>query len=61
LLTELALDMRWSPSHAPDRLWGRIDPELWEITHNPWVVLLAASPAKLKQLLDYKGFIAVLQ
>lgn len=55
-LAELALDMRWSWSHASDKLWGRIDPELWEITHNPWVVFQTASPAKLKQLLSEKSF-----
>ena len=55
-LAELALDMRWSWSHASDKLWGRIDPELWEITHNPWVVFQTASPDKLKQLLNKKSF-----
>jgi starch phosphorylase len=55
-LAELALDMRWSWSHASDKLWGRIDPELWEITHNPWVVFQTASPAKLKKLLSEKSF-----
>lgn len=55
-LGELALDMRWSWSHASDKLWGRINSELWENTHNPWVVLQTASPTKLKQLLDDKSF-----
>ncbi|MDR3727073.1 MAG: alpha-glucan family phosphorylase [Terracidiphilus sp.] len=55
-LAELALDMRWSWSHAADELWGKIDPELWEITHNPWVVFQDASPAKIKQLLKEKSF-----
>jgi starch phosphorylase len=55
-LAELALDMRWSWSHATDELWGKIDPELWEITHNPWVVFQTASPAKLRQLLKEKSF-----
>lgn len=36
-LTDLALDMRWSFNHAADRLWEQLDPELWELTHNPWV------------------------
>jgi starch phosphorylase len=55
-LAELALDMRWSWSHASDTLWGKIDPELWGITHNPWLVFQTASPAKLKQLLAEKNF-----
>ena len=42
-LAELALDMRWSWNHATDEVWRQLDPELWEITHNPWVVLQTAS------------------
>ncbi|PPK72955.1 uncharacterized protein DUF3417 [Methylobacter tundripaludum] len=44
-LAELALDMRWSWSHATDQVWGQLDPELWELTQNPWVVLQTVSPA----------------
>ena len=42
-LAELALDLRWSWNHAADRIWGRLDPVLWELTHNPWVVLQTVS------------------
>ncbi|MGE5257278.1 MAG: DUF3417 domain-containing protein, partial [Hyphomicrobiales bacterium] len=28
-LAELALDLRWSWSHATDPVWERIDPEIW--------------------------------
>src|SRR5512140_456276 len=42
-LAELALDMRWSWNHATDEVWRQLDPELWEITHNPWVVLQTVS------------------
>lgn len=38
-LTELALDLQWSWNHAADALWQQLDAELWERTHNPWVVL----------------------
>ena len=38
-LAELALDMRWSWNHWADEVWRELDPELWEFTHNPWVVL----------------------
>ena len=38
-LAELALDMRSSWNHGADKLWRRLDPVLWELTHNPWVVL----------------------
>src|SRR5690348_8001224 len=42
-LTELALDLRWSWNHSTDELWRRLDPELWELTQNPWVVLQTIS------------------
>jgi hypothetical protein len=37
----VALDLRWSWSHTADRLWEQIDPELWDRTHNPWLILQA--------------------
>jgi glycogen phosphorylase len=50
-LTELALDLRSSWHHATDELWAELDPELWALTHNPWVVLQTASRTKLQALL----------
>jgi CheY-like chemotaxis protein len=35
LLAELALDLRWTWSHASDALWQTLDPELWELTITP--------------------------
>jgi starch phosphorylase len=49
-LTELALDLRNCWDHATDPLWSTIDPELWSLTHNPWVVLQTTSRTKLKAL-----------
>jgi starch phosphorylase len=49
-LTDLALDLRWSFNHAADRLWEQLDPELWELTHNPWVVLQTVSREKLQSV-----------
>src|SRR5579872_3424946 len=46
-LTDLALDLRWSFNHSADRLWELLDPELWELTHNPWVLLQTVSRDKL--------------
>ena len=46
-LAELALDMHWSWTHATDQVWRRLDPELWTITHNPWLVLQTASPDRI--------------
>jgi starch phosphorylase len=47
-LTELALDLRWSFHHSADKVWARLDPELWELTHNPWVVLQVVSKERLQ-------------
>jgi starch phosphorylase len=55
-LAELALDLRWSWSHATDNLWRQLDPELWELTHNPWVVLQTVSRNHLKRLLANPAF-----
>ena len=50
-LAELALDMRWSWNHATDNVWRLLDPELWEITHNPWVVLQTVSRDQIERVL----------
>ena len=50
-LAELALDMRWSWNHATDEVWRQLDPELWEITHNPWVVLQTVSRDQIERVL----------
>ncbi len=46
-LVELALNLRWSWHHSSDELWGQLDPELWELTQNPWAVLQTVSEKKL--------------
>ena len=55
-LAELALDMRWSWNHATDDVWRQLDPELWEITHNPWVVLQTVSRDRIEHVLDDPAF-----
>jgi glycogen phosphorylase len=50
-LAELALNMRWSWNHATDGLWRQLEPELWEITHNPWVVLQTVSRDRVESVL----------
>jgi starch phosphorylase len=47
-LTDLALDLRWSFNHSADQIWERLDPELWDLTHNPWVVLQTVSRERLQ-------------
>src|SRR5579871_3222038 len=49
-LTDLALDLRWSFNHSADQLWTQLDPELWEQTHNPWVLLQTVSREKLQTI-----------
>lgn len=50
-LKELALNMRWSWNHATDNVWRQLNPELWEITHNPWTVLQTVSGDQVKHML----------
>ncbi len=55
-LAELALDMRWSWNHATDEVWRQLDPELWELTHNPWVVLQTVSRDQIERVLADPAF-----
>jgi len=50
-LAELALDMRWSWNHSTDEVWRKLDAQLWETTHNPWVVLQTVSRDQIERLL----------
>lgn len=43
--------MRYSWNHATDKVWQQLDPALWELTHNPWVVLQTVSPDRIKSML----------
>ncbi len=55
-LAGLALDMRSSWNHATDQVWRQLDPVLWELTHNPWVVLQTVSREKLQRVLADHAF-----
>src|SRR6202453_3779819 len=55
-LAELALDLRWSWNHREDEIWRTLDPVLWKITQNPWVVLQTASRHKLERVLADPAF-----
>src|SRR5215469_759929 len=48
LLRELALDLGTVWKRHSDRLWRQIDPNVWLITRNPWLMLQQAS----MQMLD---------
>ena len=60
-LSELALDLRWSWSHAADRLWRRIDEPLWQRTRNPWLILQTVSRKRLEALAADRDFLALLE
>jgi glycogen phosphorylase len=55
-LAELALDLRWSWNHADDDLWRQLDPALWDLTQNPWVVLQTISRDQLTKVLAQPDF-----
>ena len=55
-LAELALDMRWSWNHATDGVWRTLDPILWELTQNPWVVLQTVSRDQIERVLADPAF-----
>ena len=55
-LAKLALDLRWSWNHATDEVWRRLDAKLWDITHNPWVVLQTVSRDQINRVLADPSF-----
>jgi len=55
-LAALALDIRWSWNHEADELWQQLDPALWELTHNPWIVLQTVSKDQLERQLADPAF-----
>jgi glycogen phosphorylase len=55
-LIRLALDLHWAWNHSTDKLWQRLDAELWDLTHNPWVVLQTVSKKKLDSALADPAF-----
>jgi starch phosphorylase len=62
-LNELALDLRWSFNHSADHIWERLDADLWDATHNPWIVLQTVSQQRLASLTadpDFQQLVAEL-
>ncbi len=55
-LAQLALDMRWSFNHSDYEVWRKIDPVLWDLTGNPWVILQTASRQRLESVLSDPDF-----
>ncbi len=55
-LKVLALDLRWSFQHSTDKLWEQLEPELWDLTHNPWIVLQTVSRERLQSVTAQADF-----
>jgi starch phosphorylase len=55
-LSELALDMHSSWNHAADNVWQKLDPAVWESTHDPWGVLQSVSQEHLGRMLADPAF-----
>lgn len=57
-LEELALDFLWSwnRNHIVKKIWHILDPELWELLKNPWVILQTISQEKLEYHLSDPNF-----
>ncbi len=51
VLSELALNLRWSWNHSTDPVWHALDPVQWNLTRNPWVVLQTVSRERLRQVM----------
>ncbi len=52
----LALDLSWSWDDATNTLWEQLNPDLWKLTHNPWVVLQTVSGERLKKITSDPAF-----
>jgi starch phosphorylase len=60
-LDEMALDLHSAWNHDLDRVWRRIDPELWEASHNPWAVLRSVGRFKLEVLASDQAFLDIVR
>jgi glycogen phosphorylase len=50
-LRELAMDLHWSWNHATDKIWRHLDPMLWQLTQNPFLVLQTVSRDRITEVL----------
>ena len=49
-IADLAMDLRWTWSHGGDAMWKIMDPQVWEQSENPFVVLQNLSHERLQVL-----------
>ncbi|MGC8118914.1 alpha-glucan family phosphorylase [Marinobacter sp. VGCF2001] len=60
-LMALALDLQWSWHHGSDQLWRWLEEDVWDATHNAWLVLNSASFERLQQLAEDPEFLTIYQ
>ena len=51
-LADFALDLRCSWNHEADEIWHILDPDLWDLTRNPWLVLQSVSRDQFKKTMS---------
>lgn len=56
ILEELAADLHWSWNHASDKLWRRLNADIWESTGNPISVVQFTSDQTLHSLASDEDF-----
>lgn len=56
-LHDLAADLRWTWSHAADRLWRVLDPDAWSACETPWRLLQDVPRAAPDRLANDPGAI----
>ncbi|WP_130857952.1 alpha-glucan family phosphorylase [Olivibacter jilunii] len=60
-LAKLALDLKWSWNHHADEIWQSLNHELWNKTHNPWLMLQSFSIDPLKAKIKDREFLGHVQ
>ncbi len=56
-LAELSFDLRWTYNHRADELFKALDPYLWELTHNPYLIIETVSLDHCNNLAKDETFI----
>lgn len=60
-LNDLANDIRWTWSHAGDKLWRSIDADIWHSIRNPYVILQTTPSSRFEKLAQDQTFLGLLR
>lgn len=60
-LHTLALDLRRCSSYFANELWNKVDPDPWQKTRNPWLILQTLSDTRKKELEKDQAFSSLLK